>query len=145
MTTHEARTAKIVEALRQSPLGKWTAVKLACIGTVYVHRVPVEACTAHGFNEIWCRIGSPTFECETELRGSAEAVAKRLCLRLRAPSKAVAQAIEAIKPRNISGLRGPEIAAILGLNDETTYRAIALLEEMGLGSEGGEYGWRYAA
>lgn len=156
MTTHEARTAKIASALRSAPLGTWAPVKVACLGTVYVHRMPLDAANLLMLNELWVRLGSPMLaESTDEFRGTAEEVAKSLALRLRAPSKAVAQAIEIIN-RNadrlnpggemgMTSMRAPEVAAWLGLDEEVTYRAIAHLEECGYGKEGGEYGWSYAA
>jgi len=156
MTTHEARAAKITETLRTVPYWIWTAVKIACVGTVYVNRMTIEQCTAFGYNEIWVRIGSSKLgpDCETELRGSAEAIAKQLCMRLRPPSKAVAQAAKVItdarnkdNPGGSEGiywLHAPEAAAWLGLDEDVAYRAFSYLEEMGYGTVT-ECGWRYAA
>jgi hypothetical protein len=153
MTTHQARAAKITASLRATPYGTWTAVKISCIGTVFVHRMSVEYCSNYGLNETWVRIGSASREA-LELRGSAEAVAKQLCLRLRPPTKAVAQATKVIldarskvNPGGAEGiylLHAPEAAAWLGLDETTTYRAFSYLEEMGYG-EATECGWRYAA
>ena len=156
MMTHEARVARIVEILRSAPLGEWTAVKVACVGTLFVHRVPVEAANKYGWNECWVRFGSSTLADSTgEDRGTAEALAKRLCLKLRAPSKAVQSAIDTIKPSltranpcgdlGITDLRAPEVAAWLGLDEETTYRALDHMAEQGLVKDNGETGWQLAA
>lgn len=153
MTTHEARTAKIAETLRTSTIGEWTAVKIARVATVYVHRLPKASADMMGINEMFVRLGSATLaESTAEFRGSAEAVAKNLALVLKAPSKAVddaaikiLQAGTRINPgceRGIATLKAPEAAAWLGLDEETTYKAYALLEERGYGRET-ETGWRY--
>lgn len=150
--THEARTAKIVETLRSASLGEWTEVKVACVGSMFVHRVPVEAANKYGWNECWVRFGSANFADSTsEDRGTAEAIAKKLCLKLRAPSKVVGQAIETIKAnlnktnpfgdQGIDGLRAPEVAAMLNLDEEITYQALDCMVEMGLVVDKGDYGF----
>jgi hypothetical protein len=156
MTTHEARAAKITKTLRTVPYWIWTAVKIAYVGTVYVNRMTTEQCTAFGYNEFWVRVGGMNLGNlgTIELRGSAEAVAKQLCMRLRPPSKAVAQAVQVImnarskiNPGGAGGiylLHAPEAAAWLGLSEDTAYRAFRYLEEIGYGTVT-ECGWRYAA
>jgi hypothetical protein len=155
MTTHEARTAKIAETLRTSVIGDWTAIKIARVGTVYVHRIPQTSANLMGLNEMWVRLGSEKLADSTaEFRGTAEEIAKHLCLTLKAPSKAVDAAalklLEAgstrINPcceRGIASLKAPEAAAWLGLDELTTGLAYDLLAERGYGIET-ETGWRYA-
>jgi len=153
MTTHEARTTKIAETLRSSTIGEWTEIKVSRVGTVYVHRLPKASADLMGVNEMFVRVGSASLADSTaEFRGTAEAVAKNLCLLLKAPSKAVETVanviLEAgghINPaceRGIASLKAPEAAAWLGRDEEMVFKAYDLLEERGIGRST-ETGWRY--
>lgn len=134
-----ARVTKIAETLRTKGNavrdGSWLTVKLPRIGDVSIHVVSQEACKEYGWNEVWARIGGEEF------RGNAEAVATKLCKLLQAPSKAVGDAAEVILSKNFDGLREPEMAALYRLDEETTSKAMSLLEERGVAVDKKDLGW----
>lgn len=148
---HSKRVAMIARALRTAQCGPgWRPVGIARVGTVHVNRVTRGAVRNYQIPEIWVLIGGSTPDtCESEMRGSAEDVARQLCLRLAPPSKLVADAIGVIQRNStraisagrcgIEGLRVPEISAWLALTEDAAQRAVDYLEEMGLGTmtEGG--------
>lgn len=143
MMSHDARVQKIVETLR-SRAGKdaWKALNIPCIGTVYPHVMHEVAAKEMGVNEVWVRVGSPEFAKAThEFRGSAEKVAKELCKLLKAPSKAVGEVAETLAGKSFDGLREPEMAAMFGLDEDSVFRAMALLGERGIAISHGDRGW----
>lgn len=153
---HGKRVASIARALRTAQCGPgWRPVGIARVGTVHVNRVTGRAVRNYQIHEIWLLIGGSTpATCESEMRGSAEDVARQLCLRLAPPSKLVEDAVGVITRNRtrampggrcgIEGLRVPEISACLALTEDAAQRAVDHLEEMGLGTMT-EGGWAYHA
>jgi len=138
MMSHDARVQKLAEMFRaeaMSPKG-WVPLKLARIGEVRVHVMSQESCKENGWNEVWARIGT-----EHEYRGSAEKVAKELCKLLQAPSKAIGEAAAVLASKKFDGLKAYEMAAIYGLDEQTTFKAMDFLAEQGVATNKGDLGW----
>ncbi len=143
MMSHDARVQKIVETLR-SRAGKdaWKALNIPCVGTVYPHVMNEASVKEMGVNEVWVRLGSPEFAKATkEFRGTAEAVARELCKLVKASSKVVGEVAEALEGKSFDGLREPEMAAMFGFDEDTVFRAMALLGERGIAISHGDRGW----
>lgn len=143
MMSHDARVQKIVEALR-SRAGKegWEPLHIPCVGTVYPHVMSEAVAKEMQVNEVWVRIGSPEFtKASFEFRGSAEKAAKELCKLLRAPSKAIGEVAKTLAGKAFDGLREPEMAAMFGLDEDTVFRAMALLGDRGIAISHGDRGW----
>lgn len=135
MMSHSARVQKIVEQLRAAKQDGWQLVRLPRIGEVSIHVMPLDTCKEFGHNEVWARMEG------REFRGSAESVARELCKLLQAPSRVVGMVAASLSNKKFDGYREPEMAAIYLLNEETTYEAMALLEERGLARNEGDRGW----
>lgn len=156
--THFERYSRILNIIREvpcegskSPNGDgWFTVTVPRVGVITVHRMSQESCKLLGCNEVFVQFGPSRDINHESFRGSAEAAAILLCKKLKAPSKAVAVATEAIlsrwcasNPANSFGcdaMRAPEVAAWLGLDEMTTYKAFDHFQEMGLVRDDGARG-----
>lgn len=141
LMSHEARVARIVEIIRTKTVPGWYEYHVPRIGKITVNCMPVELAKRWGNNECWVRLGTLEYH-KDELRGSAEMVAKELCQKyLKAPSKAVRETADKVLAVNFDGFKPYELAAMHGLDTETTFKAMDYLAEAGLAVRKGDMGW----
>ena len=132
---------KLVKILRSKPENGWHSFRVPQIGEVVVHCLPLEFAKANKYAEVWARIptGNLSFR---EFRGSAEEVARRICLEfLKPPSKKVELAVSMVRNSEFDGMRPPEVAAMLDLDDEVTFKAFDFLAKCGEVENRNELGW----
>lgn len=112
----------------------WQEHDFPRIGTFSVHLMTKEAAARMRVNECWVRLTKEGVQ--KEYRGTAEKVASQLLqAHLKPRSKSVGAALEALSTFNYDGLKAPEAAAMLGLDEEATFFAFDHLMDTG------EAGW----